>query len=97
MPAVTKFGKRDRPGHSPFREIFENLRSQLSWPDLLVGLLATLLLSGLLVGFHFHSIPDYQVGDIAAQEVRAPQDITYEDKAGTAAEREMAREHTAVL
>jgi putative nucleotidyltransferase with HDIG domain len=97
MPAVTKFGKRDRPGHSPLREIYENLRSQLSWPDLLVGLLATLLLSGLLVGFHLHSVPEYQVGDIAAQEVRAPQDITYEDKAGTAAEREMARELTAVL
>ncbi len=90
MPAA-KFGKRDRPGHNSFRQISENLRSQLTWFDFLVGLGATVLLSGLLIGFRYFSIPDYKVGDVAADEVRALQDATYEDKAATAEERDMAR------
>jgi putative nucleotidyltransferase with HDIG domain len=94
MPAVTKSRKRDRPSHSTFRVLYENLRCQLTWRDLLVGFLATCLLSGLLVAFQYHVIPDYQVGEIAPEEVRAQQDATYEDKVETAAERETARERT---
>jgi putative nucleotidyltransferase with HDIG domain len=92
MPAAVKFGKRARPGHNGLRKISENIRSQLTWFDLLVGLGVSVLLSGLLVGFHYRSIPDYKAGDVASDEVRAPQDATYEDKTGTAAEREAARE-----
>jgi membrane-associated HD superfamily phosphohydrolase len=92
MPAAVKFGKRDRPGHNGLRKISENIRSQLTWFDLLVGLGVSLLLSGLLVGFHYRSIPDYKAGDVASDEVRAPQDATYEDKTGTAAERAAVRE-----
>jgi len=92
MPAAVKFGKRDRPGHNGLRKISENIRSQLTWFDLLVGLGVSVLLSGLLVGFHYRSIPDYKAGDVASDEVRAPQDTTYEDKTGTAAEREAVRE-----
>lgn len=94
MPAAAKFGKRDRPGHNSFRQISENLRSQLTWFDLLVGLAATFIMSGLLVGFRYYSVPDYKVGDVAADEVRALQDATYEDKAATAVERDMARDRT---
>jgi len=97
MPAMTRLGKRDRPGHSPLREVFENLRSQLSRLDLLIGILAILILASLLIGFHVSPIPDYQIGDIASQEVRAPQDFAYEDVAATAAEREKARELTPIL
>jgi putative nucleotidyltransferase with HDIG domain len=92
MPAAVKFGKRDRPGHNGLRKISENIRSQLTRFDLLVGLGVSVLLSGLLVGFHYRSIPDYKAGDVASDEVRAPQDATYEDKTGTVAEREAARE-----
>jgi len=94
MPGVTKFGKRDRPGDNFFRKISENLRSQLTRLDFLVGLSAALILSGLLVGFRYYAIPDYHVGDVATEEVRALQDASYEDKAATAEEREMARERT---
>jgi putative nucleotidyltransferase with HDIG domain len=93
MPAAVKFGKRDRPGHNGLRKISENIRSQLTRFDLLVGFGVSVLLSALLVGFHYRSIPDYKAGDMASDEVRAPQDATYEDKTGTAEEREMAREH----
>ncbi len=96
MPAA-KSGKRDRPGHNSFHQILENLRSQLTWLDLLVGLGATVILSGLLVGFRYHSIPDYKAGEVATDEVRALQDATYEDKAATAEERNMARDRTPVV
>jgi len=94
MPAAVKYGKRDRPGHNGLRKISENIRSQLTWFDLFVGLCVSVLLSALLVGFHYRSIPDYKAGDIASDEVRAPQDATYEDRTGTGEERSMARERT---
>ncbi len=97
MPAGNKLGKRDRPGRTWLRKTLEGLRSQLTWTDLLVGVLGTLVLSGLMVGFHYHAVPDYRVGDIAVQDIRAPQDMAYEDADSTAAERRIAREQTAAL
>ncbi len=94
MPAASKFGKRDRPSRGPIREISEAFRSHLTGPDLLAGLVATVVLSLLLVGFHYHSIPNYQAGEIASEEVRAQQDTTFEDKSATAIERELARQRT---
>jgi putative nucleotidyltransferase with HDIG domain len=91
MPAVAKFGKRDRPGHNGFHKISEDLRSQLTWRDLLVGFCATAVLSVLLVIFHYPSVPEYQSGDVATEDVRALQDVIYQDKTATAEEREKAR------
>jgi len=91
MPAVARFGKRDRPGHNGFHKISEDLRSQLTWRDLLVGFCATAVLSVLLVIFHYPSVPEYQSGDVATEDVRALQDVIYQDKTATAEEREKAR------
>jgi putative nucleotidyltransferase with HDIG domain len=91
MPAATKYGKRDRPSHNGFYRIFEELRSQLTWRDLLVGLSAAVVLCLLLVVFQYPSVPEYQSGDVATEDVRALQDIIYQDKAATAEEREKAR------
>jgi len=97
MPAATRSAKWERPGGRRLRTIFKNLACELTWIDLLAGLLGTLVLSGLLVGFHYHSIPEYSVGDIAAQDYRAPADLDYEDETATAAERQVARDQTAAL
>ncbi len=91
MPGVAKLGKRDRPGHNGFHKISENLRSQLTWRDLLVGFSTAVLLSLLFVVFHHNSVPEYQPGDVATEDVRALQDVTYQDKEATAEEREKAR------
>ncbi|MBZ5495391.1 MAG: HDIG domain-containing protein [Acidobacteriia bacterium] len=94
MPAVAKFGKRDRPGHNSLQKISENLRSQLTRIDLLVGLGAAVVLTVLLVVFHYHSVPEYQAGDVATSEVRALQDVIYQDQPATAQERAAARERS---
>ena len=94
MPAVAKIGKRERNSHSLLREISRNLRSQLTWRDLLIGFGASAILSILLVGSHNQSIPNYKIGDIARETLRAPQDIVYQDKTATAEERKIARERT---
>ena len=94
MPAVAKIGKRERNNHSLLRAISRNLRSQLTWRDLLVGFVVSAVLTILLLGSHYQSIPNYKTGDIARETVRAPQDMVYQDRAATAQEREIARERT---
>ncbi|MGA2264698.1 MAG: hypothetical protein ABSH28_25125, partial [Acidobacteriota bacterium] len=94
MPAVAKFGKRDRPGHNGFHKISETLRSQLTLRDLLIGFGAAVVLSALFVIFRYHSVPEYHSGDVATEEVRALQDVIYEDKAATVEERETARDRS---
>ncbi|MBP1594978.1 MAG: rane-associated metal-dependent phosphohydrolase, HDc [Acidobacteria bacterium] len=94
MPAVAKIGKRERNGHSLLRDIYWNLRSHLTWRDLLIGFGAASILSILLLGSHYQSIPDYKIGDIARETIRAPQDMVYQDRTATALEREIARERT---
>ncbi len=97
MPAAARFRKRERSNHSPLREFSKALRGQLTWKDILAGLLACAVLAALLVSFHYQVIPEYQVGDIATEDVRAQQDAVYEDEAATAEERDLARERTPVL
>ncbi|HYK88283.1 MAG TPA: HDIG domain-containing protein, partial [Acidobacteriota bacterium] len=91
MPTVSKLGKRDRSPAIWYRKLLDNLRSQLTWLDCLVGLGATMIVAALLVGFRYQVIPELKVGDIANQDVRAMQDLTYEDAAATAQKREAAR------
>ena len=91
MPTVAKLGKRDRPSRLWYRKLLDNLRSQLTWLDVLAGFGATVILAALLVGFRYQAIPDFKLGEISVQDVRAMQDLTYEDSAATVEKRQMAR------
>ncbi len=94
MPGVAKLGKRERPGYNGFRRISENLRSQLTWHDLIWGFGVAVLLSLLFVVFHYNAVPDYRSGDVATRDVRALQDVTYQDTGATAEAREKARDQS---
>ncbi len=63
---------------------------QLTLIELLTGLGICLVITLLLVGYQFQSIPDHKVGDVVSQTVEAPQDFTVEDPEGTAEKREKA-------
>ncbi len=63
----------------------------MTWVDLLAGIAAAAAISLLVLGFRYQAIPEYNAGDVAKQDVRAFQDITYEDTAATARKREAAR------
>jgi cyclic-di-AMP phosphodiesterase PgpH len=71
-------------------KLLENLRSKLKWLDLCIGVCATILLSFILIGFRYPAIPAYKPGQIAERDVRATQDVTYEDRAATNLRREEA-------
>jgi len=73
----------ERPRQRWYVRLLENLRSRLTWLDLLVGFCATLIISGTLMGFRHQVIPEYKAGQIADQDIRAVQDVTYEDRAAT--------------
>ncbi len=63
---------------------------QLTLLELLTGLGICLVVTLLLVGYQFQSIPDHKVGDVASQTVEAPQDFTVEDPEATAEKLEKA-------
>lgn len=88
---MQKIGAPDHPRPGWLKPLFENLRSQMMWLDLFVGLLASATISLLLMGFRHQVIPEYKVGDIAREDVRASQDFTYEDPVATASQREAMR------
>jgi putative nucleotidyltransferase with HDIG domain len=94
MPAGARLGKRDRPGFNGLHKISENLRSQLTWSDLFIGSGAALILALLLVVFRYYSVPEFRSGDIATEDVRALQDVTYQDREAMAAEQEKARDQS---
>jgi hypothetical protein len=64
-------------------KLLENLRSRLTWLDVSAGFCATIVISIILIGFRYQTIPEYRAGQIADQDVRAVQDVTYEDGAAT--------------
>jgi len=73
----------ERPRRRWYLELLENLRSGLTWVDALAGFCATAVIALILIGFRSQAIPDYEVGQIAGQEVRAAQDVFYEDRMAT--------------
>jgi putative nucleotidyltransferase with HDIG domain len=84
MATFERFGKwRDRPQQHWYLMLLDNLRSTLTWLDALVGLSASIIIAAILIGFRFQTIPEYQVDQIADQDIRAVQDVTYEDTAAT--------------
>ncbi len=91
MPKVATLAKRERPPKSRVGKLFENIRAGLHWLDLVVGFGAALVISGLLVGFRYQSIPDLKVGAIANQDVRALQDVTYIDRGATEQRKQAVR------
>jgi cyclic-di-AMP phosphodiesterase PgpH len=91
MPTVAKLAKRERPPKNRLRKLLENIRAGLTWVDVVVGIAAALVVSGLMVGFRYQSIPDFKVGSIANQDIRALQDVIYIDRAATEQRRQAAR------
>lgn len=91
MATSTKSGKFSNGPRRRWRlKLLENLRSKLTWLDLCIGICATFLISFILIGFRYPVIPAFKVGQIAERDIRATQDITYEDRAATNLRREEA-------
>lgn len=88
MLAMTRLGRRKQPGKGWCGEFLDNLRCGLTGWEILIGLAAAVFVTLLLIGFRYPSIPDYREGEIATQEVRASQDVRYEDIAATQRKRE---------
>ncbi len=78
-------------------ETSKRLRSQLTWKDFIIGVGAAVLIATIVRGFQLQTLPEHKVGDIANVDVRATQDLIYEDKQATAGLREAARERTPAL
>ena len=91
MATITKIGRRERPTRGWLLRLLENLRSQLTWLDLLVGAGGILVIALLMIGFRYQAVPDYKPGDVAREDVRAFHDITYEDSVATERKREAAK------
>ncbi len=88
MATFARFGRLwERPRQRWYLMLLENLRSNLTWLDAFVGFCATILISVILIGFRYQVIPEYKVGQIADQDVRAGQDVIYEDSAATGLKR----------
>ena len=78
------FGKQwERPRQQWYLSFIHDLRSGLSWLDAVVGLLAVIAISLILIGFRHQSIPKYEAGEIADRDVRAFQDVVYDDEDAT--------------
>jgi cyclic-di-AMP phosphodiesterase PgpH len=91
MTNSTKFGKREHPAKLWVLRLLDNIRSEVTWVDLLAGLSAAIIISLLLVGFRYQVIPNYPVGSIATQDVRAMQNLSFEDIEATAQKRAASR------
>jgi hypothetical protein len=94
MPELTQNGRKKARRNSWLPGIFGKRESLPCWLDLFYGSACALLIAGLLLGFKLQGVPEYRIGDIAGQQVIAPQEVIYEDKEATASRREAARERT---
>jgi len=80
----------DRPRRQWYLSLLHDLRSGLSWRDASIGLLSVIVISFVLIGFRHQNIPTYDVGQVADHEIRALQDVVYEDAAATELKRNEA-------
>src|SRR5688572_27021817 len=92
MPTITHTKNGDHSPQGWLMRLLDNLRSQLGWWEVLVGLVAIAAISFLVLDIRYQSIPTYKVGEIATADVRAFQDLTFEDTAETAKKEESARQ-----
>ena len=82
------FGKLwERPRRQWYLSLIHDLRSGLSWGDAVIGLLAVIAVSFILIVFRHQTIPKYEAGQIADRDVRAFQDAVYDDDDATALKR----------
>src|SRR5688572_1750971 len=92
MPTITHTKNGDHSPQGWLMRLLDNLRSQLGWWEVLVGLVAIAAISFLVLDIRYQSIPTYKVGEIATVDVRAFQDLTFEDAAETAKKQEIVRQ-----
>jgi cyclic-di-AMP phosphodiesterase PgpH len=98
MAASTGFNRwRERRQQQWYLKLLENLRSKLTWGDAFVGFCAAAAISIILIGFRYQSIPEYKADQIADRDVRATQDVTYEDRAATKLRRAEAEAGVPIL
>lgn len=97
MPALPQNGSKAALRKTWLPRVFGKRESRVPKLGLFLGVAAALLISGLLLGFKLQGIPEYRIGDIASQQVIAPQEVIYEDKEATANRREAARERTPAI
>ncbi len=60
---------------------------EVNWKRALIGLGITLVVAGLIPGYEFQNIPEYQVGDIADRQIEALSDFTLVDQVATTSRR----------
>ncbi|MBI4446159.1 MAG: HDIG domain-containing protein [Acidobacteria bacterium] len=65
------------------QRLWEALYAELSPLELLLGLVFTIIVASLLVGYQFESLPDYKIGDIADRNIEASYNFTVEDTEAT--------------
>jgi cyclic-di-AMP phosphodiesterase PgpH len=98
MAASAGFNRwRERPQRQWYLKLLENLRSKLTWRDVFVGFYAAIAISIILIGFRYQIIPEYAAGQIADRDVRATQDVIYEDRAATKLRRAEAEAGVPIL
>ncbi len=84
MATLERFGRwREGPKQRGYLELLENLRSQLTGLDVLVGFSAAVIIAAILMGFRYQVIPEYALDSIANEDIRAVQDVLYEDREAT--------------
>ncbi len=61
----------------------QNILGQLTIPQLSAGLVLSVVVAGVLAGYQFQSIPDYEEGDVADRTIEAPRDYQVVDLEAT--------------
>jgi cyclic-di-AMP phosphodiesterase PgpH len=88
MDTFARFGRWwERSPQKWYLNLLRNLRSQLTWLDFFIGFCFVVCISIILIGFRYQIIPNYRLGQIADQDLRAGQDVSYEDPTATALKR----------
>ena len=94
MAGAERTLRKKRTAKRRLAQLFERLRSELTWKDLVVGFLGAVFIAFMVQGYRFQTLPQYRVGDIAEEDVRADQDVAYEDPQATDLLRRSAEERT---
>jgi putative nucleotidyltransferase with HDIG domain len=91
MASLAKAGKEgNRKANRFLLKRLQKMRSQLTWREVLVGLATSILLAAILAGFRQQVIPEFEVDQVANQDIRASKDVQYVDQDATALKRSEA-------
>ena len=82
-PTVSRARRAFTRGVTGLETLRRSFFSQLTALDGLVGLGIAIVITSLLVGYEFQTIPDYKVGDIADRNIVVPSDFSVEDLEAT--------------